>query len=335
MSDNTLKNILTKYDQKREASIRDLEIRKRNLYFSNKDLELIENQLTSFSIEISKSIINANKEIKKNLIIELEKKITELKNKKLSILKKLNIEPSFLEPYYECEKCQDTGYISDKYGSKMCACLRQELLNNSYGTANLGNISKDNFDNFNHLLYSDKINEEKYNSDISPRKNIEDIKETCLNFIDNFDNPEEKNLLFIGSPGLGKTFLSNCIAKELLERGKTVLYQTTPVLLDLIMNYKFNKGNISTEMYQNIFSVDLLIIDDLGTESINNLKFSELFTIINTRLLNQNNKITKTIISTNLSLNAFMKTYDDRFVSRIVGHYNIGRFFGDDIRFKK
>ena len=105
-------------------------------------------------------------------------------------------------------------------------------------------------------------------------------------------------------------------------------------MLDSIIYYRFNK-NSSIDMYENILTVDLLIIDDLGTECMNSMKFSELFNIINTRLLNQNNHITKTIISTNLNLQELSQKYDERIFSRFVGYYNICRFFGEDIRFKK
>ena len=155
-----------------------------------------------------------------------------------------------------------------------------------------------------------------------------------MNFIENFDDVNEKNLLFTGNTGLGKTFLSSCIANELLKQRKNVLYQTAPVMLDTIIDYRFGKSNVDKSIYDNLLTVDLLIIDDLGTECINQMKFTELFNIINTRLLNQH-AITKTIISTNLSLKNLYDTYDERIVSRIVGNYHICYFFGDDIRFKK
>ena len=104
-------------------------------------------------------------------------------------------------------------------------------------------------------------------------------------------------------------------------------------MLDSIIDFRFGKNN-NFNILDSILNVDLLIIDDLGTESINSMKFTELFNIINTRLLNQKS-ITKTIISTNLSLQNLFETYDERIVSRIVGNYNICYFFGDDIRFKK
>lgn len=128
----------------------------------------------------------------------------------------------------------------------------------------------------------------------------------------------------------GKTFLSNCIANEVLNMNKTVLYQTAPIMLDEIIDYRFNRNN--GDIYKDILSVDLLIIDDLGTESMNGMKLTELFNIINTRSLSNN---TKTLISTNLSISELLKNYDERIFSRFAGNYNICRFFGDDIRLKK
>ena len=176
---------------------------------------------------------------------------------------------------------------------------------------------------------------EAYKSKLSPKENMETIKEKCENFIKNFDDPEEKNLLFTGNTGLGKTFLSNCIANEFLQKGKTVLYQTAPVMFDELLDAKFHKENSNFDLPTNILTADLLIIDDLGTERANDLYLTELFTIINTRLLNQNNKITKTIISTNLRPDEIEKIYTTRISSRIAGYYRILRFFGEDLRFQK
>ena len=130
--------------------------------------------------------------------------------------------------------------------------------------------------------------------------------------------------------------MSNCIAAELIKKGKTVLYQTAPVLLESVIDYKMGKQkNISDNIYKSVLESDLLIIDDLGTESLNSMKLSELFTILNTRILNFNNKITKTIISTNLSIKDIFNNYEERIGSRIAGYYDIYYFFGDDLRFMK
>lgn len=115
-----------------------------------------------------------------------------------------------------------------------------------------------------------------------------------------------------------------------------MIYQTAPVLLEAVIDYKMNKQkNLANNFYQSILDCDLLIIDDLGTESLNSMKLSELFTILNTRILNLNSKITKTIISTNLNINDIFKNYEERIGSRIAGYYDIYYFFGEDLRFKK
>ena len=131
--------------------------------------------------------------------------------------------------------------------------------------------------------------------------------------------------------------MTNCIANELLKKGKTVLYQTAPVLLENIIDNKFNKykTNNSNDFESQVLNVDLLIIDDLGTECINSMKLSELFTILNSRSLNLNNRITKTIISTNLSIEKIFSIYEERIGSRIAGFYDIYYFFGEDLRLLK
>ena len=145
---------------------------------------------------------------------------------------------------------------------------------------------------------------------------------------------KKKTYCLEGTLDSGKTFLSNCIANDLLKKNKTVLYQTSPVMLDEIIKYRMKSPDANPDILNNILNVDLLIIDDLGTENVNSMKFTELFNIINTRLLNQHNKITKTIISTNYTLQQIHDVYDERISSRIVGHYTICKFFGDDIRLK-
>ncbi len=332
MSNSNLKNLLSEYEKKRLNAIYEAEKRKEQIYKENPRLTEIDDILSKEAIRVSKLLI-VSKDT--SLLEELNKKILDLKNEKIKILNSIGKDINYLKPIYECSDCEDTGYITKNYNTTICHCLKQKLFNIEYNKANIYNLEKQNFNNFSSNLYSNEVDEKKYNSKISPRENIEKIKKLCLNFIENFDNEEEKNLLFTGNTGLGKSFLSSCIANEILKKGKTVLYQTAPVMLDTIIDYRFGKETSSKDIYDNLLNVDLLIIDDLGTECMNSMKFSELFNIINTRLLNSNNKITKTIISTNLSLQNLFSTYDERIVSRIVGNYNICYFFGDDIRFKK
>lgn len=332
MDNNALKIILKEYNMKREHALQEAEGKKRKIFSSNKELQDIEDEINKTAILAAKSILNKDSTCN---IYDFEKQIENLKIKKFNLLKQLGTDSNELLPKFDCSICKDTGFVFSDGTNSLCNCLKQKLLDVAYNQSNISNSKNDTFEYFDLNKYSDEVNEKQYGSNISPRKNISIIKDIAINFIENFDDIKEKNLIFIGNTGLGKTFLSNCIANELLKNGKTVLYQTAPILLDMAVDYKFNKNNISYNMYKNIFDVDLLIIDDLGTESLNSIKFAELFTIINTRLLNQNNRITKTIISTNLSLKNLFETYDERIVSRLAGNYNICKFFGEDIRFKR
>lgn len=331
MEDNIIiKELLKDYEKKHQQALNELENRKQTLYSRCPKLLEIENQLHSFGISTAKCILNNNSS---SHLDNLKNEIEKLKSERNDIFHKLNIDEDYLKPTYECNICNDTGYTIQNYQTVMCTCLKQKLLDIEYNKSNIFNLDKENFSNFNFELYSNEINKEKYNSNISPRENIKIIKKLAEQFINDFDNPNAKNLLFTGNTGLGKTFISNCIANEVLKSGKTVLYQTAPVMLDSIIDYRFGKKN-SQNICDSIYSVDLLIIDDLGTETINSMKFTELFNIINTRLLNNSNSVTKTIISTNLNMKNLYETYDERIVSRFVGYYNICRFFGEDIRFK-
>ncbi len=334
MSSSNLKSLLQEYSLRREKAIDDANNRKESLYKANPKLDEIDVALSKEAIRISKLLLASNDP---SLLDDLNKKVDELKKQKADILKSLNVSEDFFKPDFSCKICNDTGYITENGSTHMCNCLKQRLFDIEFNKSNISNLKNDNFENFDLHYYSDEVDEGKYKTKLSPRKNIEKIKDICMHFIDNFDNPDEKNLLFTGNTGLGKSFLSSCIANELLKNGKTVLYQTAPVMLDSIIDFRFGKSisNSSNQnICDNILNVDLLIIDDLGTESMNSVKFAELFNIINSRLLNSG-KVTKTIISTNLSLQNLFATYDERIVSRIVGNYNICYFFGDDIRFKK
>lgn len=331
MNNSTLKQLLLEYSRKRNKEIADANIKKEKIYQENPRLQEIDDELSKFSIQTAKSILQTND---RSLLDTLKSKKEYLLNEKNEIYNSLNIDSTYFYPQFECNLCKDTGYITENYTTKMCNCLKQKIFDAEYNKINSFDFSKYSFEDFSLDCYSDEINKEKYNSSISPKENIKIIKKICDKFIDTFDNPKEKNLLFIGNTGLGKTFMSNCIANEMLKRNKTVLYQTAPIMLDSIIDYKLEKSS-NFNVLKNLLSVDLLVIDDLGTESLNNMKFSELFTLINTRLLNQNNKATKTIISTNLSLDNLASTYGERIISRLIGSYNICYFFGDDIRIKK
>lgn len=336
MATSDLDSLLIEYEQKRRNAENDLEYRKKKIYEQIPRLQKIEEEIGKLSIYRAKCILMYG--ATDCLKTEFEKELESLKQEKEEILKEAQINESYFKPKYECEKCKDTGYITypDKK-TEMCNCLKQRLINISYNKSNLSNLQKENFQNFDINKFSDKIDVEKYRMNISPRENINTIKKASEDFVKNFDKPDVKNLFFTGNTGLGKTYMTNCIANELLNMGKTVLYQTAPVLLETIIDNKFNKYKTANtnDFYNQVLTADLLIIDDLGTECTNSMKLSELFTILNTRCLNLNNKITKTIISTNLSIEKIFQVYEERIGSRIAGFYDIYYFFGDDLRLLK
>ena len=333
MDSTTLSDLKRIYEQKRRKAIQDAEIRKKEIYHKLPRLSEIDAELSKASLSSAMQILKSSQS---SLTISNLKKITDtLQKEKIELLKKEGKTLEDLSPIFSCSKCKDIGYIEKNGKTEMCTCLKQEIFNIEYNKSNMGNLEKENFSTFRLNVYSDEINPQKYKSNISPRENMQRIEKIAKNFISHFDDPEQKNLIFMGNSGLGKTFLSNCIANEILKLGKTVLYQTAPVMLNDIINCLFDKPNCNKNIIENLLSANLLIIDDFGTESVNNMKFTEIFNILNTRLLNQNRKITKTIISTNLNLQNIYSIYDERIASRIVGYYEICKFFGDDIRFQK
>ena len=332
MGVSELEQILTEYEQKKRLAEIKYDIQKEQVYKKIPRLFEIENEINKISIQKTKNILfDYNNE-------ELENELNDLKNEKMKILYKEKIDENLLKPKYECELCKDTGYINFKdKKTEMCNCLKQKLIDKLYNKSNLGNVKKENFENFNINLFSNKKDFEKYKMNISPRENIEKIKKASINFVEKFEDENTKNLFFTGNTGLGKTYMTNCIANEILKKGKIVLYQTAPVLLETIFDNKFNKykNSKTSDFYNQVLEADLLIIDDLGTEVPNNMKISELFTILNSRALNLSNKLTRTIISTNLSIEKIFEVYEERIGSRIAGFYDIYYFFGEDLRLKK
>lgn len=199
MSNEVLNSLLKEYEQKKLKSEIDLEKRKTNLYIKIPKLKEIEDELNHYAINTAKLIL----ENKNTSLNSLQKKIDELKLEKEKILKSENLDINYLKPFYECELCKDTGYIRDiNYNSQMCNCLKQRLLDYSFHKSNMTNLKSENFNNFNENLFSDKINYEKYQFNISPRDNINNIKNNCINFIEHFDDPSTNNLLFSGNTGL-------------------------------------------------------------------------------------------------------------------------------------
>ncbi len=333
MNIDMYRKLVREYDLKRQRKIDDANKKTEEIYSKIPKLRELEDEKENIAIATTKLMLNADDLTKQVEIEKLEFKMKEIDLKYEKLLEKEGYNKKDLEPNFDCKICNDTGVISENGVLKNCKCFTQSMINQAYRQSNINKLEEENFSTFDIGYYSSKADKEKYGSDKSPLENIECIKRIAEKFCKNIANKEQKNLLFVGNTGLGKTFLANSIANEVINSGQTVVYQTAPNLMDMIMEYKFsyNKDEISKSQYNKIFQVDLLIIDDLGTETMTNNKFTELFNVINTRLLN-NKKI---LISTNLTLNELYKEYDERVMSRIIGNFVICKFIGEDIRLKK
>ena len=207
MANEILNSLLREYDKKKLKAELDLDRRKENLYKLIPRLEEIDEELNAFAFKTAKSILNKSTlsdNTNNTYTVEaLQQKIDELKKEKEAILIKNNLNLEYLKPFYECKLCNDTGFVTtNNYNTVMCSCLKQKLLDISFNKSNIYNIKKENFDNFNELIFSNEVDFAKYKFNISPIKNIINIKNKCIDFINNFENPNSKNLLFVGSTGL-------------------------------------------------------------------------------------------------------------------------------------
>lgn len=247
---------------------------------------------------------------------------------KLRILKHLSLPADYLEEKVNCENCSDTGF--DDNGLK-CVCLKQ--LTEKYIVVNSNltdNMKSQTFDNFNFSLFSAVPD----SSGKAPLDIINSAYKISMSFANNFDKIPPQNILLRGNAGTGKTYLSSCIGNAVLERGKTVYYQTAYKLCELLENIKFGKYSTPEDMnsarstVKYINDVDLLIIDDLGTEFATQFTSAALFDLLNTRLI----KSKSTIISTNLDFTTMENMYSTRFTSRIIGEYLILILIGKDLR---
>lgn len=321
------KEVLKEYDDIRTNSKNQLNLRKQKVYKTVPRIEQIDKQLSSIGIKVTQAIIN-NPDKAQTLILTLQKENESLVKEKLNLLLQYGFNKDYLNLHYICPYCKDTGYIEAE--NKICKCMQQKLINKAYSKSNLKDILQyENFGNFDTSFYSDLLED---GENISPKENIYSILDTCYDFIDKFDI-KFSNIIFYGKSGRGKTFLCHCIAKEMLDRGKVVLYITAFELFRMIESEKFdsNKDEAIKSYLEIIFDVDLLIIDDLGTECSTIVTSSEFFNIINLRLISKK----PTIISTNLSPSSWAVMYSDRITSRIHGNYIVLRVTGDDIRIRK
>lgn len=316
--------ILREYDNRRLQSKFELDQRKELIYEQLPILKEIDEQMVHDSIQRAK--LSLTNDV--NALNGLKERNEQLKQKKQQVIADAGFPSDYLEPHYVCPICKDTGYV----GNEKCACFKQAIVNLLYSQSNVQEaLSKENFSTFSLEYYDDSQIDEIMKQ--TPLSNIRNVLSIVKSFIESFDQRYE-NLLIYGNTGVGKTFLSNCIAKELLDKGHTVIYLTSFQLFEILEKYKFNTAEDYDEIrnrFEYILDCDLLIIDDIGTEMNNTFITSQLYQCINERHLKQRS----TIISTNLSFDQLKNNYSERIFSRISSNYTLLKIIGDDIRLQK
>ncbi|WP_455715953.1 ATP-binding protein [Anaerosporobacter sp.] len=316
--------ILREYDKRQLENRHELEKRMKHIYEILPEMKEIDDQIVSNSIQSAKlSLMGDDQSLN-----SLADRNMDLSMRKIEILTENGYPSNYLTPTYQCKDCKDTGYINNE----KCHCFKQAIVDLLYSQSNIKEIIKhENFSTFRYDFYTDSYIEETTN--LTPLANIQKVVSTCKEFVDDFDSTYT-NLLLYGNAGVGKTFLANCIAKELLDRSHTVIYLTAFQLFDILEKNKFNRDKEkeeANEQFEYILDCDLLIIDDLGTELNNSFVTSQLYLCINERHLRKKS----TIISTNLSWDNLNTNYSERIFSRIASNYRLLKIVGDDIRIKK
>lgn len=297
------------------------ENRTKEVYYNIPRIKELDTSIANLGIKFLKEAMYS-----KNIIDyteNLKKEISKLKSERETLLES-KYPKGYLLLVYDCDKCEDTGYTD----GKTCYCLNAKVINRFLNISGFKDILEtENFESFDFRLFSDEIDK---NIGISPLENIQAIYKVAMDFVYNFPN-SFKNLLFYGPSGVGKTFLCNCIAKDIINIGHPVLYTSSTNLAKNIENSRFNKENHNPEELALYYKCPLLIVDDLGTEFSTIVTQSEFFSIINSRLLEKR----ATIISTNLNFKDLEAVYSSRIVSRLYGGYRSFKFFGKDIRIAK
>src|SRR5574344_1393835 len=260
----------------------------------------ISDEISTLSLQTAKTLLFADEQ--SDCMKVFKDQLGALKKEKLALLKENGFTANYMDMKYRCSDCKDTGYIENT----KCHCFKQAEVDILYNQSNIREVlSVENFSTFSFDYFKDDIKDHVTGK--TPYENIKGVVQICHDFIDQFNSHDRKynNLLFFGETGVGKTFLTNCIAKALIENYKSVIYLSSVNFFDILADAEFTNSNIEAKnKADEIMNCDLLIIDDLGTELSNSFTNSALFSFINERLLNK----ASTIISTNLIFPELMKS---------------------------
>ena len=303
--------IMRGYEERREMARHAALENKQKVRNEIPEYRKIENEITDLAMECATRTLEGDTDAVRSLKAGIE----ELTGRQKALLRSHGFADDFLEEKYECPDCRDTGYTD---GMKKCHCLVQRVMRCMYRQSNIEEVLKrENFDTLRYDLYTDEESER-----------MRPIIDKCRKFADDFGKGYE-NILLLGNVGVGKTFLTNCMAKEIIDRGYSVIYFTSMRMFDTLSRGLFGvEEDRSWEVLDDLFTCDLLIIDDLGTESVNSFVSSRLFDVLNERDLRKK----PTIISTNLSFKDMKDRYSERNFSRIFGNYSVLNPVAADMR---
>ena len=313
---------LRQLSRRRSQALATADARRDELFARVPRLKEIDNQLSLQGAQLAQIALSGENSSQQLHCIRQQN--FALQQEQNEILHQLGLPENYLDPPYFCPVCQDTGYID----GKRCQCLSGLLrIEASKSLPAPDHLSAYRFEAFSLDYYPDSGN-----GAISPRQQMRSVLKKCRNFAKAFPCDGE-SLLFVGRTGLGKTHLSLAIANEVAKSGAAVAYTSAQDLVDRSERVKFGRNTDGTdqEFVQGALSCDLLILDDLGSEYLNQFAASTLFHVINTRLLERRS----TIISTNLIPQELQDRYSERLASRILCSYSALPFVGNDIRLQK
>ena len=314
--------IMRIYNQRQFQDKYEQDQRREEVYQKVPQIRQIEDEISSQAVRCARKLLDGDTNAKE----ELKQHIEDLREQKEVLLSAFGFPADYMEMHYACPECQDTGYVD----GRKCRCFKKEEIRLLYSQSNIEEVLlRENFDSFSYEYYDDRVVIPEIQMTVADY--MRQVHTWCKEYVENFEK-KGGNLIFTGSTGVGKTFLTNCIAKALIDQYQSVIYLSSNDLFDVFSKNKFHYDTEEEmkDMYQYILDCDLLIIDDLGTELINTFVSSQLFYCINERLLRKKS----TIISTNLSMTMLRDTYSDRISSRIISQYSIIPLYGDDIRTK-
>lgn len=314
------RRIRAEYETKAMKAEEAADERREELYRVIPELRDLDRALSGFGLRLMKQAMEGGDT--QAGIASLQAENERIQAARRDLLARYGYPADYCSPRYECPKCRDSGYV----GIRMCICMRRKLTEAGMMSSGLGSLMKtQSFENFS-LDY--------YKNDPAAFARMQDNLQKIRVYATNFGGPEwgkiAHNMLFFGGTGLGKTHLSTSIARVVIEHGYDVFYNSAVGMLADFETQRFGNSAVlgdadNTSRYT---TCDLLILDDLGTELVNQFTLSVLYTVINTRM----NLAKATIISTNLTAAELRKTYSDRITSRLFGEFNPIPFVGTDVR---